>query len=92
MKRKEWIKQYQSLKQELLLSQEKRNNILTANAVSTIVSATILGMNEAFEGNDLISCCSIFNMILLLSNDIWIWMENQKWNEDCKVFMKKKKK
>ena len=70
MKRKEWIKQYQSLKQELLLSQEKRNNILTANAVSTIVSATILGMNEAFEGNDLISCCSIFNMIFLLSNDI----------------------
>ena len=92
MKRKEWIKQYQSLKQELLLSQEKRNNILTSNAVSTIVSATIFGMNEAFEGNDLISCCSIFNMILLLSNDIWIWTENQKWNEDCKVFMKKKKK
>ena len=80
MKRKEWIKQYQSLKQELLLSQEKRNNILTANAVSTIVSATILGMNEAFEGNDLISCCSIFNMIFLLSNDIWIWTENRKWN------------
>ncbi len=90
MKRKELIKQYQSLKQELLLSQEKRNNIFTANAISTIVSATILGMNEAFDGNDLISCCSIFNILLLLSNDIWIWTENRKWNEDSKVFIKKK--
>lgn len=90
MKRKELIKQYQSLKQELLLSQEKRNNIFTANVISTIVSATILGMNEAFDGNDLISCCSIFNILLLLSNDIWIWTENRKWNEDSKVFIKKK--
>lgn len=30
MKRKEWIKQYQALRQELLLSKEKRDNIFAA--------------------------------------------------------------
>lgn len=91
MKRKEWIKQYQALRQELLLSKEKRDNIFAANTVATILSGTILGMNKAFDGNDLISCCSILNLVFLLSNDIWIWKENQKWNEDCKVLTKKRK-
>lgn len=91
MKRKEWIKQYQSLKKELLLSQEKRDNIFSANAVSTILSGTVLCLNEAFDGNDLISCCSILNIAFLLCNDIWIWKENQKWNEECKVLTKKGK-